>query len=168
MQALANAKQVTLEVAKDYAKLTGREYGLFEEYKLDDADFAIIVIGSTAGTTKTVVDTMREQGVKAGLLKIRLYRPFPADEIVAAIKNCKAVAVMDRSPGYVDLGGPLFQDVQTALYQAGETLPVINYIYGLGGRDILVSNIKSVYDDLAAIAKTGKTAPRVRHLGIKE
>jgi pyruvate ferredoxin oxidoreductase alpha subunit len=168
MQALANAKQVSLEVAKDYAKMTGREYGLFEAYKMDDAEFAIIVIGSTAGTTKTVVDTLREQGVKAGLLKIRLYRPFPASEIVDAIKNCKAVAVMDRSPGYVDIGGPIFEDVQSALYQAGVSLPLVNYIYGLGGRDILVSHIKSVYSDLAVMAKTGKTGQAVRHLGIKE
>jgi pyruvate ferredoxin oxidoreductase alpha subunit len=168
MQALDNAKQVTLDVAKDFAKMAGREYGLFEAYKMEDAELAIIVLGSTAGTTKTVVDTLRANGVKAGLMKIRLYRPFPAEEIVNAIKGCKAVAVMDRSPGYVDIGGPVFEDVQAALYQAGESLPLVNYIYGLGGRDILVSHIKSVYDDLANIAKTGKTAPAVRHLGIKE
>lgn len=168
MEALANAKQVTLDVAKDYAKLTGREYGLFEEYKMDDAEFAIIVLGSTGGTTQTVVDTLRASGVKAGVIKIRLYRPFPAEEMVAAIKNCKAVAVLDRSPGYVDLGGPVFEDVQVALYQAGATLPLVNYIYGLGGRDILVDHIKSVYKDLADIAKTGKTGQVVRYLGKKE
>lgn len=168
MEALANAKQVTLDVAKDYAKLTGREYGLFEEYKMDDAEFAIIVLGSTGGTTQTVVDTLRASGVKAGVIKIRLYRPFPAEEMVAAIKNCKAVAVLDRSPGYVDLGGPVFEDVQAALYQAGATLPLVNYIYGLGGRDILVDHIKSVYKDLADIAKTGKTGQVVRYLGKKE
>jgi pyruvate ferredoxin oxidoreductase alpha subunit len=168
MQALANAKQVTLDVAKDYAKLTGREYGLFEEYKMDDAELAIIVLGSTAGTTKTVVDGLRGQGAKAGLIKVRLYRPFPAAEMAAAIKNCKAVAVLDRSPGYVDIGGPVFEDVQAALYQAGISLPLVNYIYGLGGRDILVSHLKSVYDDLAKIAKTGEAGQSVRHLGIKE
>lgn len=168
MEALANAKQVVLDVAKDYAKLTGREYGLFEEYKMDDAEFAIIVLGSTGGTTQTVVDTLRAGGVKAGVIKIRLYRPFPAEEMAAAIKNCKAVAVLDRSPGYVDLGGPVFEDVQVALYQAGVSLPLVNYIYGLGGRDILVSHIKSVYKDLANIAKTGKTGQTVRYLGKKE
>lgn len=168
MDALANAKQVTLDVAKDFGKMTGREYGLFEAYKMKDAELAIIVLGSTAGTSKTVVDSLRKQGVKAGLIKIRLYRPFPADEIVASIKNCKAVAVLDRSPGYVDLGGPVFQDVQTALYQADTSLPLVNYIYGLGGRDILVKHIQSVYDDLAKIAKTGKAAHTVSHLGIKE
>ncbi len=168
MEALANAKQVTLDVAKDYAKLSGREYGLFEAYKMDDAEYAIMAIGSTAGTTKTVVDGLRDKGVKAGLLKIRLYRPFPASEIVDAIKNCKAVAVLDRSPGYVDLGGPVYEDVQASLYQAGVSLPLVNYIYGLGGRDILVSHLQSVYEDLADIAKTGKTGQMVRYLGKKE
>ncbi len=168
MEALNKAKEVSLNVAKEYAKISGRDYGLFEAYKMDDAEYALIVINSTAGTAKTVVDSLREKGIKAGLVKIRMYRPFPASEIVEAIKKCKAVAVLDRSPGYVDLGGPLFEDVQTALYQAEVKMPVINYIYGLGGRDVTVKHIESVYDDLIKIAKTGKVGSVVNYLGIKE
>jgi pyruvate ferredoxin oxidoreductase alpha subunit len=168
MDALEAAKRVSLEVAKEYAAISGREYGLFEAYKMDDAEYAVIVINSTAGTAKTVVDSLREKGVKAGLIKIRMYRPFPASEIADAIKGCKAVAVMDRTPGYVDLGGPLFEDVQVACYQAGMNLPVTNYIYGLGGRDILVSHIEQVYNDLMEIGKTGKVKALVNQLGMKE
>ena len=168
MEAMEKAKQVSLDVAKEYAKISGREYGLFEAYKMDDADFAVIVINSTAGTTKTVVDELREEGVKAGLIKIRMYRPFPASEIAAAIKNCKAVAVLDRSPGYVDMGGPLFEDVTVACYQADAQIPLINYIYGLGGRDILPGHIHSVYADLIEIIKTKNFGDKVRYLNIKE
>lgn len=168
MEALAKAKKVTLNVAKDYAKLSGREYGLFEAYKMDDAEVAVIVLGSTAGTSQTVVDELRAQGVKAGLVKIRLFRPFPAKEIAEMIKKCRAVAVLDRSPGYVDLGGPVFEDVQTACYQSGIKLPLVNYIYGLGGRDVLVKHIQQVYRDLVKIAGTGKVTETVSYLGIKE
>jgi pyruvate ferredoxin oxidoreductase alpha subunit len=168
MAAMEKAKQVSLDIAKEYAKISGREYGLFEAYKLDDADFAIIVINSTAGTTKSVIDDLRAKGVKAGLLKIRMYRPFPASEIAEAIKNCKAVAVLDRVPGYVNIGGPLFEDVTVACHQAGADVPLVNYIYGLGGRDILPDHIRSVYDDLADVAKNGNTGDTVRYLNIKE
>lgn len=168
MKAMEAAKQVSLDVAKEYAKISGREYGLFEAYKMDDAEYAVVVINSTAGTAKTVVDGLRSKGVKAGLIKIRMYRPFPASEIVDTLKNCKAVAVMDRVPGYVDLGGPLFEDVQVACYQAGANIPLVNYIYGLGGRDIMPSHIETVYQDLMEIGKTGKAAVMVSQLGIKE
>lgn len=168
MESLERAKQVSLDVAKEYAKISGREYGLFERYKLDDADFAIIVINSTAGTAKSVVDDLRAKGVKAGVLKIRMYRPFPASEIAEAIKHCKAVAVLDRVPGYVNIGGPLFEDVSVACRQAGAGVPLVNYIYGLGGRDILPEHIRSVYDDLAVVAKNGNIGDQVRYLNIKE
>ncbi len=106
-EAMRNAKPVILEVAKDYAKLTGREYGLFEEYRMEDAEVAVVVLGSTAGTAKAVVDELRaDGGVRAGLLKIRVFRPFPAEEIAEALKDVKAVAVMDRSDSFECRGRP--------------------------------------------------------------
>ena len=96
-EAMRNAKQVILDVAKDFEKMTGRKYGLFEEYKLDDAEIAIVCMNSTAGTTKFVVDKLREQGVKAGLLKLRVFRPFPVEEIAKALSHLKAIAVLDKA-----------------------------------------------------------------------
>ena len=109
------AKPVILDVARDYAKLSGREYGLFEEYMLDDAEIAIVVLGSTAGTAKEVVKALRADGVKAGLLKVRVFRPFPACEIARALQGKKAVAVMDRSDSFNAVSGPVFAEVRSAM-----------------------------------------------------
>ena len=98
--AMENAKQVILDVAKDFEKISGRKYGLIEEYKMEDAEYAVVIIGSAAGTTKDAIDHMRENGEKVGLVKIRSFRPFPGKEIAKALKNCKAVAVMDRSESF--------------------------------------------------------------------
>lgn len=167
-QALKNAKQVTLDVAKEYAKFSGREYGLFEEYKMDDADFAVVIIGSAAGTAKDAVDKLRSNGVKAGLIKIRLFRPFPAEEIADALKNVKAVALMDRTESYNDNCGPIGAEVTTALYRASSNALVLNYVYGLGGRDVKVSDMVNVYKELEKITLDGKVDEPYRYMGIRE
>ena len=167
-QALKNAKQVTLDVAKEYAKLTGREYGLFEEYKMDDADYAVVIIGSAAGTTKDAVDQLRAKGVKAGLIKIRLFRPFPAEEIVEALKGVKAVALMDRTESYNDNCGPIGSEVTTALYRAKSDVLTVNYVYGLGGRDVKVSDMVGIYKELEKIAQDGKVENPYRYMGVRE
>jgi len=95
--AMRNAKQVILEVSNDFEKMTGRKYGLFEEYKLEDADIAIVCMNSTAGTTKFVIDNLRAKGIKAGLLKIRVFRPFPSEEVAKALSHLKAVAILDKA-----------------------------------------------------------------------
>ncbi len=166
--ALERAKSVSQDVAKEFAKLSGRSYDLFESYKLDDAEVAVIAAGSTAGTAKTVVDAYRQEGIKAGLLKVRVYRPFPAVEMVKALSGLKAAAILDRSPGYDVLGGPIFQDIQSAMYESGTSVPLVNYIYGLGGRDVLVSHIEQAFDDILEVAKTGKIENKVGYLGLKE
>lgn len=160
---------VVEEVAAEFEKKFGRKYGLFEKYKLDDAEIAIVVLGSTAGTAKVVVDELRAKGVKAGLLKIRLYRPFPYKQVAGALSGVKAIAVLDRSDGLAGFGGPVFGEIRSALYDA-QTKPITtNYIYGLGGRDITLAHIASVYDDLQAIVKSGKApANLVNYLGVRE
>ena len=115
-EAMKNAKDVILEVSKDFEKWTGRKYGLFEEYKLDDAEVAIVCMNSTAGTTKDVVDKLREKGIKAGLLKIRVFRPFPAEEIAEALSHLKAVAVLDKADSLNATGGALYEDVTSSMY----------------------------------------------------
>ena len=165
--AMKAAKQVILDVSKEFEKWTGRHYDLFEEYKLDDAEIAIVCMNSTAGTTKAVVDKLREQGVKAGLLKIRVYRPFPGEEVAKALSHLKAVAVLDKSDSLNAIGGALFEDVVSSMYVAKQNVPVVNYIYGIGGRDTTEKEINLVYTDLAEIAKDGKVENPYRYLGLR-
>lgn len=165
--AMKAAKQVILDVSKEFEKWTGRHYDLFEEYKLDDAEIAIVCMNSTAGTTKAVVDKLREQGVKAGLLKIRVYRPFPGEEVAKALSHLKAVAVLDKSDSLNAIGGALFEDVVSSIYVAKQNVPVVNYIYGIGGRDTTEKEINLVYTDLAEIAKDGKVENPYRYLGLR-
>lgn len=167
-EALKNAKQVTLDVAKEYKEISGREYGLFEEYKMDDAEYAVVIIGSAAGTTKDAVDALRVQGKKVGLVKIRLFRPFPASEIADALKNCKAVAMMDRTESYNDNCGPLGAEVTTALYRAKADCLTVNYVYGLGGRDVTVDDMKNIYAELEKIAEDGTVENSYRYMGVRE
>ena len=167
-EAMKNAKQVILDVAKDFEKMTGRKYGLFEEYKLDDAEIAVVCMNSTAGTTKAVVDKLREQGIKAGLLKIRVYRPFPGEEVAKTLSHLKAVAVLDKSDSLNAIGGALFEDVVSSMYVAKQNVPVVNYVYGIGGRDTTEKEINSVYTDLVEIAKNGKVEDPYRYLGLRK
>lgn len=166
-EALKNAKQVTLDVAKEYAKISGREYGLFEEYRMDDAEYAVVIIGSAAGTAKDAVDQLRERGIKAGLIKIRLFRPFPAEEIAKSLEGVKAVALMDRTESYNDNCGPIGSEVTTALYRAKSDTLTVNYVYGLGGRDVKVSDMIHVYNELEKIAKEGKVENPYRYMGVR-
>ena len=166
-EAMKAAKQVILDVSKDFEKWTGRSYGLFEEYKLDDAEIAIVCMNSTAGTTKAVVDKLRENGIKAGLLKIRVYRPFPGEEVAKVLSHLKAVAVLDKSDSLNAIGGALYEDVTSSMYVAKENVPVVNYVYGIGGRDTTEKDIESVYTDLTEIVKNGKTENPYRYLGLR-
>ena len=167
-EALKNAKSVTLDIAKEYKELSGREYGLFEAYKMDDAEYAVVIIGSAAGTTKDAVDKLRAEGKKVGLIKIRLFRPFPAVEIANALKNCKAVALMDRTESYNDCAGPLGAEVNSALYRARANCLTVNYVYGLGGRDVRVKDMVGIYADLEEIAKDGEVKNPYRYMGVRE
>ena len=167
-EAMKAAKDVILEVSKDFEKWTGRHYGLFEEYMLEDCDMAIICMNSTAGTTKAVVDDLRSKGVKAGLLKIRVYRPFPSEEVAEALSNVKAVAVLDKADSLNGMGGALFEDVASSMYVSGKQVPMVNYIYGIGGRDTTTKEIESVYTDLEEIIKAGKVENPYRYLGLRK
>ncbi len=168
-EAMMKAKKVVLEVSAEFAKLTGRDYGLFEEYKTEDADVCMVILNSTAGTAKYVVDQMRAEGKKVGMIKPRLFRPFPVDEITAALSKFKAVAVMDKADSFNAAGGPLFTDVSSAMYAKGVLGPkMINYIYGLGGRDVKSTDLEFVYNELLKIAGTGKVDSVYNYLGVRE
>ena len=167
-QGMINAKKVILEVAKDFEKMTGRKYGFFEEYKLDDADIAIVCMNSTAGTAKYTADKLRKEGIKAGVLKLRVFRPFPAEEIAKALSHLKAVAVLDKADSLNAAGGALFEDVTSAMFINKVTTPTVNYVYGIGGRDTKSTDIEKVYEDLQEIAKTGNIDNPYRYLGVRE
>ncbi|MCR5146483.1 MAG: pyruvate ferredoxin oxidoreductase [Clostridia bacterium] len=166
--AMRNAKKVIAEVAEDFEKLTGRKYSFFEEYKLDDAEIAIVCMNSTAGTTKYVVDQLRNKGIKAGLLKIRMFRPFPTEEIAKALSHLKAVAVLDKADSLNGAGGALFEDVTSSLFVNKVQVPTVNYVYGIGGRDTTSTDIESVYNDLSEIVKNGGTDDFYRYLGVRK
>lgn len=167
-EAMRNAKKVIAEVSKEFEELTGRKYSFFEEYKLDDAEIAIVCMNSTAGTTKLVVDELRKKGVKAGLLKIRMFRPFPSEEVAQVLSKLKAVAVLDKSDSLNGAGGALFEDVVSGMYVAKSQVPVVNYVYGIGGRDTTAKDIESVFSDLSEIAKTGNIENPYRYLGVRK
>jgi len=167
-EGMIKAKDVILQVAKEFKEMTGREYGLFEEYRLDDAELAIVVINSTAGTAKAAIENLRKSGIKAGLLKIRVFRPFPMQEIAKALSGKKAIAVMDRCEGFSAAGGPLFAEIRSALYDASDRPMAVNYIYGLGGRDVTTGDIEKVYADLADMATSSRTGETYRYLGVRE
>ncbi len=167
-EGMKHAVAVVQEIAKEFEGISGRAYGLFEEYCMEDAERAVVIIGSAAGTTKDAIDALRAKGEKVGLIKIRLYRPFPAEELAEALENVKAVAIMDRAEGYTNHGGPLGADVMAALYRAKSQALAINYIYGLGGRDVRVEDMEDVFEALKQIVENGDVGDTYRYLGVRE
>jgi pyruvate ferredoxin oxidoreductase alpha subunit len=167
--AMNNAIPAILEVAKDFEKAFGRKYDLFEKYKMDDAEIAIVVIGSAAGTAKVVVDELREKGVKAGLVKIRVFRPFPHAQLADALKNVKAVAVMDRADACAGSYGPLYNEAVASIYShLGANAPkTMNFIYGLGGRDITLDHFQEVFAKLEKVKAGEKPAKVVEYINVR-
>jgi len=166
-RAMVESKKIILDVFEEFGKLTGRKYGLFEEYMMEDAERAIVVLNSTAGTAKHVCNELRAKGEKVGVLKLRVFRPFPIDEIKKALSHLKAVAVMDKADCFSAAGGPVFADVRNACYDLNDRPQIINFIYGLGGRDVRVEDIKRVYSELDEIVKTGNLGEIYRHVGVR-
>lgn len=167
IEAVRESESIIEEVGKEYGKISGRSYGLMEKYRLDDADYAIIAMGSTAGTAKVVIDELRAKGSKVGLLKPRAFRPFPKSAIADALKGLKAIAVMDRSDSMNAGEGPVCLEVKAALYDAELNKTMINYVYGLGGREIGTGDIKTVFSEIADAVK-GKFYDKVKYLGVRE
>ena len=166
--ALENAADVILKVGKEYEKISGRKYGFFEEYKTKDADYIMLIMGSAAGTAKEAVDELREQGKKVGVLKLRVFRPFPAREIAAALSRCKAVAIMDRCESYNGNGGPLGSEVTAALYRNKVMIDAVNYIYGLAGRDFTVENVFDIFAELDDAVTSGTEVEQYQYIGLRK
>lgn len=166
-EAMTKVRDVVLDVAKRFEKISGRRYDLFEAYRLDDAEIALVILNSAAGTSKDVIDKFRDSGIKAGLLKPRLFRPFPYEDVAAALRHLKAVCVLDRADSFGGYG-PLFMEICSALYPLKERPIVINKIYGLGGRDYLPKHAEEVLLELMEIAKTGRVNVLKEYIGVRE
>lgn len=166
--AMENSKQVILEVAEKYRELTGRGFDLFEEYRTEDADYIMLIMGSAAGTAKQAVDELRERGKKAGVLKLRVFRPFPADEIAQALKNCKAAALMDRCESYNGNGGPLGSEVPAALFRNKIMIETVNYIYGLAGRDFTVRDVIGIFGELEDMIEKGVSVEQYQYIRLRK
>ena len=167
-EAVKNAKKLIPEIAQKFKNLSNKKYGFIEEYKMEDAQIAILALSSTCGTAKVVVDSLRDKGIKAGLVKLRFFRPFPAEEVVLSLSKLKAVAVLDRSESFSHRGGPVFAEVRSALYESVNKPLIANYIYGLGGRDINTAEIESVYNNLLQMVKQNKAEGIINYLGVRE
>ena len=166
-QAMHDSKKVILDVAKDFKKLSGRKYSFFEEYCMEDAEYAVVIMGSATGAAKDACDKMRAEGKKVGLIKIRVYRPFPAEELAAALKNVKAVAAMDRAESFSGNSGPMAAELKAALFGAKQYPEVLSMIYGLGGRDITVEDMEKIFADLEAGNFECKEIP-YRYVNVRE
>ena len=166
-EVMTKVPDVVLDVAADFEKMTGRKYGLFETYRLEDAELAVVVMSSAAGTTKDIIDQYRDKGVKVGLLKPRMFRPFPYKEIAAALEHVKAIAVLDRADSFGGYG-PLFSEITGAVMSMNSKPAMINKIFGLGGRDYLPSQAEQVLDELIQVAKTGKVETVKEYIGVRE
>ncbi|MDI6839730.1 MAG: pyruvate ferredoxin oxidoreductase [bacterium] len=170
IEAMYLSKPVIKRVAEEFAKRFGRKYGFFEAYKLDDAEIVLVACGSTCGTARVVIDNLRKNGVKVGLLKIHVMRPFPQDELsrLVGLSTAKLLIVLDRSDTMSTMGGPIYVELRSALYNSRTRPLLVNYIYGLGGRDIDVEQITNVVLKGEEIKKTGKIDKPVDYIGLRE
>lgn len=147
-EAMKASREVILDVARDFEKISGRSYDYFEEYHTEDAEYVIVVMGSATGAAKDACDKLRAEGKKVGVLKIRVFRPFPAKELAAALKNAKAIAAMDRAESFSGNSGPMAAELKAALFDAKMNPEFLSMVYGLGGRDITVEDMESIFQDL--------------------
>ncbi len=161
VDAMRRVIPVVNQVQDEFAKVSGRRYSIMERYHMDDADYAVMAMGSTSGTLKDIVDELRAEGKKVGCIKLRLFRPFPTQEIVKSLEGLKGVAIMDRAVS-IGAAGPPFPEVRSACYEGRDRPKLKNYIYGLGGRDIKPEELKHVYKQL--IYSEGET---VNYLGVR-
>ncbi|MGD0645928.1 MAG: transketolase C-terminal domain-containing protein [Candidatus Bathyarchaeia archaeon] len=169
-EGMNNALKRIQEVNSEYAQITGRSYGngLIDAYKLEDAEIAVVCVGSTSGTLKVIVDELRHEGVKAGLLRLRTFRPLPVEELRKALGNVVAIAVMDKSMSFGGFGGAVFHEVRHSLYDNKKHPTIVNYIYGLGGRDSSPRELRTIFEELTHIARTGNVESQIHYLGLRE
>lgn len=168
-EAMKNSLKVIQDVGEEYGKLTGRKYELFESVGMEDAEYALIALGSAGGTVRSTVERLRKDGVPIGMIKLRSFRPFPAHQLAELLSPLKAVAILDRSETFAGgMGGPVFTEVRSALYDKEVRPKLMSYIYGLGGRDLSVELVNQAISELQDVAASGKLNDTVNYLGLRE
>lgn len=165
MMGFENAARVTDEVFAEYEQQFGRKLQKIEKYMLDDAEVAVVTIGSMSGTGKYVVNQLREKGIKAGLLRICMFRPFPAEEVAAALKNVKVIGVVDRSSGLGAAQGPVCSEVKAACY--GSNAKIFSFVGGIAGRDISDGSFRKIFGELTDVCE-GRTDSCVKWFDVKD
>ncbi len=168
-EAMANALPVIKNVSDEFEKISGRTYGLFETLGMEDAEFAVIAQGSGAGTIRHQVECLRSNGIRAGMIKLRSFRPFPAEELIKALSGVKTVAVFDRSTTFAGgMGGPVFNELRSSFYEQEAKPLMVNYVYGLGGRDLSVELVKKAMEEILEMNSSGKAEQKINYLGLRE
>jgi pyruvate ferredoxin oxidoreductase alpha subunit len=158
--ALERSKNKLEEIEKDFSEIFGRTYqGQLEEYQTDDADIILVASGSMCGTIKSVIDVKREEGVKIGLVRIRMYRPFPSEKLIKALKGRKAIGVVDRSICFGFDGGPFYNEIRSISQEIGKC-EILSFIDGIANTDVTKSNIDKIIKTLQKAAK-GESFERV-------
>jgi len=168
MDAMEKALKVIPAVDKEYGVLSGRKYAHVNPYRMDDAEGAILGLGSTMGTAREVVDELRTEGIKAGMVKMRTFRPFPADDLIKAVGDVPALGVIEKDLSFGAAGGPLYEDVRAIFYDASSKPLIANYAHGLGGGDTSMAMIRGIYEDLLKIKKNGRVARTMNYVGLRE
>lgn len=168
-QAMINAAAVVREVGRRYAEISGRHYDYFETYRMEEAELAVVAAGSAAGTIRSLIDQFRAEGIKIGMIKLRMFRPFPERELVDALSRVRAVAVFDRSDTFAgEMGGPLFVELRAAFYEAEKRPQLLNFIYGLGGRDLSQALIREAVHSFRNAAAGNDRQKRIIYLGLRD
>lgn len=168
VEAMDQVLRVIPEVEAAYGGISGRSYDMVEKYFMDDAEVALIGLGSTMGTVRFVVDQLRDEGVKVGMLKLRLYRPFPEEALIEALGDTHVLGVLDKTVSFGAPGGPLYEDVKSIFYKLEERPLITNYIYGLGGRDAGPQFLRSIFDSLLEIHRKGAVSSDINYVGVRE
>jgi len=166
-EALKNSKKVILEVWDEWAKMFGRSYKPVETYKAEDAEILMLTMGSMGETAEMAIDALRAKGVSAGLIKLRLWRPFPFEEFKAVLKNVKKLIVTDRAVSFGGPGGPVFSEIKSALYSGAHHPAIYNYIIGLGGRDVTVKDFIGMFEKVIPYS-VDKTVDTYEFWGVRE
>lgn len=166
--AMMRAKDIVLQVAKEYKDKFNRNYGLYEKYNFDESDTVIVALNSSAGTIKYMIDQYKAKGKNLGLLKLRLFRPFPAQEIINELKGKKVVCVLDRSDSFGAQSGPVLSEIRNALFDEKDKPYLYGKIYGLGGRDFEEIHIQKVYEEMQEVLKSGKMPPVCEYITHRE
>jgi len=167
VEAMKKALKAIPEIDEEYAEISGREYRLLHPYMMEDAEVALIGLGSTMGTVRYVVDRMRRRGLKVGMVRMRVFRPFPTEELKELLKDVEVVGVLDKAMSFGAPGGPLYEELRTIFYDVDENPIIVNYIYGLGGRDTPPHLIEEAYEELLEVKRRGEAVEKLKFLGVR-